>query len=356
MTNCTELNPPIPQFSHFGATFIGPLLSFFSNKLATYSQQKNDKLFFLAREGYWLQQAYSEHCSSQEITPNSEYLLVSRAFMFKVMLDDPRSYAYSLDFSFDGSLKELLRTRFMLSNATVSSFFTEKELNKVISLPNDIADVETLLTTQQSKLSQIIAPTKRAYLAYLAELGMFELETINFVDVGYSGTIQKLMTILLDKPTIGHYLIASKPGAIKVENRQANMIGYLKEGKKMGEGYTPLDRSMFLEAILTAPQGQFQDIRINQINGKGYDFYFGRKVSAQKHFHDLTQIMNGAISFVSTASKNAIEYRHDEVEKLLTQYVEKPNMIPRSSHHLFAIDDDVTGNGTVDALQFFGLK
>ncbi|WP_282167764.1 HAD family hydrolase [Shewanella japonica] len=356
MTKFTELRPSIPQHSHFGATFAGPILSFFSDKLATYAKASNEKLFFLAREGYWLEQAFSEHCLAQNMTADSEYLLVSRAFMFKVMLDDPRSYPYSLDFSFDGTLKELLRTRFMLSNASVSNFFTESELNKNIKLPIDIDEVGALLKAQHSKLSEMIAPTKTAYIAYLDGLGMFELDQLHLVDVGYSGTIQKLMTLFLDKPTMGHYLMASKPGIFELGNRKAKMVGYLKEGKKMGEGYTPLDRSMFLEAILTAPQGQFQDIRVNKLTDNHFDFYFGRKVTAQRDFHDLAQIMEGAIAFVATASKNAIKYSESEVESMLTQYLEKPNMIPSSSHHLFTIDDDVTGNGTVNALQFFGLK
>ena len=102
---------------------------------------------------------------------------------------------------------------------------------------------------------------KEAYLAYLASIEITDQSTLHLVDLGYSGTIQSLLGILLSKNTHGHYLIASKPGKHVIEGNTAVMQGYLKEDVKMGDGYLPLDRSMFLESLLTAPYGQFRDIR-----------------------------------------------------------------------------------------------
>ena len=48
------------RYANFGSTFLGPVLSFFSQKLAQH-QPQNTPLYFLAREGYWLQQAYQHY-------------------------------------------------------------------------------------------------------------------------------------------------------------------------------------------------------------------------------------------------------------------------------------------------------
>ena len=192
-------------------------------------------------------------------------------------------------------------------------------------------------------------------MAYLASLGVISQSTLHLVDLGYSGTIQSLLTILLNKDTVGHYLISSRPGEHLIADNTVKMKGYLKEGVKLGDGYLPLDRSMFLESLLTAPFGQFRGIRFNGLDNKKFDFYYGRKVSSQRYFYELEQVMQGALEYCFLSGKNAIEFSANELELLLNNYLSKPNMIPRCTKHIFDIDDDVTGNGTVNALQFFGL-
>ncbi|MPW28733.1 HAD family hydrolase [Agarivorans sp. B2Z047] len=272
------------------------------------------------------------------------------------MLDDDRSYEFSLKGQFSGSFYDLLRTRFMISNATIQQYFDKKIQTTFISLPNDYEKVSKLLNSQAKLLGKIIAPTKSAYLAYLQSIGLTEQTTLNIVDLGYSGTIQKLLSLLLEKPSNGHYLIASKPGLNYVYGQTAAMKGYLKESVSMGDGYLPLDRSMFLEALLTSPNGQFQDIRHSPLPHGDFEYYYGRKVNAQKYIHELEQVMQGAIDYVIHAAKHQVSFTANEVEQTLNQHVAKPNMIPRALWPLFTIDDDVAGNGTVDPLQFFGLR
>ncbi|MBE7213945.1 HAD family hydrolase [Shewanella benthica] len=272
------------------------------------------------------------------------------------MLDDPRSYPYSLKNEFNGTFYELLRSRFLISNSSIQQIFGLETQQTTISLPKDLNKVRKVLLSNQKALTDLIEPTKTAYLKYLNSIGATKGLVLHLVDVGYSGTIQKLMTLLLEKDTVGHYLISSKPGVHQVKGNTATMKGCLQEGVKLRDGYIPLDRSMFLEALMTAPNGQFQDIRMNELIENKFDFYYGRQVNAQKYFHELEQVMNGAIEHVNHCAYHGIAYSGAEVETIYSHYVTYRNMIPRSSHHLFAIDDDVAGNGTVDSLQFFGLK
>ncbi|ENO00783.1 HAD superfamily hydrolase-like protein [Pseudoalteromonas agarivorans S816] len=341
-------------------SFLGPVCSFFQLSLSN-SCSVDSPLYFLAREGYWLERAFKCFCKGSSIKAQSEYLLASRAFLFKLLLDDERSFAYSLKSDFKGTFSELLQNRFILNQDEITRTFSPALLAKTIDLETDKQSVIDIFNAHKAELKTLLAPTKKAYLAYLEQLGVTKQQTLHVVDLGYSGTIQSLLGILLNKNTHGHYLIASNPGVHTIEGCKATMKGYLKEGVKLGDGYLPLDRSMFLESLLTAPNGQFRDIRFNTFNKgaenlKQFDFYYGRKVASQKYFYILEQVMAGALNYVEHAARHNITFTKSELEMLLNSYLSKPHMIPHSIAHIFDIDDDVTGNGTVNALQFFGLN
>lgn len=343
-----------PRFANFGSVFLGPVLSFFSQRLLN-NQPPDQPLYFLAREGYWLQQAYNQHLNGAGKQRNSYYLLASRAFLFKLLLSDEQSYAYSLKGDFTGTFYDLMRTRFLLCDSEITSIFTEHVFNTQIDLKKDKSKVIAILIDNHDKIDLLVAPIKCAYLAYLKSIEVTAQHTLHLVDLGYSGTIQCLLGILLNKNTHGHYLISSNPGSHKVASTRAYMQGYLKEGVKLGDGYLPLDRSMFLESLLTAPNGQFRDIKFNMLYPNSFDMYYGRKVASQRYFYLLEQVMAGALSLCEHNAQHAVNFTANELETLLASYLAKPNMIPHAVRHIFDIDDDVAGNGTVNAIQFFGL-
>ena len=342
------------RYANFGSTFLGPVLSFFSQKLLE-NHSKNTPLYFLAREGYWLQKAYQRYLCGANEQRKSYYLLASRAFLFKLLLSDKRSYAYSLKGGFCGSFYNLMRTRFLLSDSEINTIFSQSVINTHIDLDTDKKKVSDFLNDSHELINVIIAPIKEAYLAYLASIEITDQSTLHLVDLGYSGTIQSLLGILLSKNTHGHYLIASKPGKRVIEGNTAIMKGYLKEGVNIGDGYLPLDRSLFLESLLTAPFGQFRNIKFNTLDNTKFDMYYGRKVAAQRYFYILEQVMAGAMNVCEHSAQHAVSFTNTELEVLLESYLTKPNMIPHSVRHIFDIDDDVAGNGTVNAIQFFGL-
>ena len=345
----------IASLQQLGAVLISPFFTFFNQKLKENIEDK-EPIFFLAREGYWFSRSYSEYCQVKGYVDNGRYMLVSRAFLFKIGLSEPKTFFYSLNFKFESSLYELMRSRFMLSDTSLRKVFTDKQLQQTFSLPYDLKKVSTLLVQQQAKLRPIIEPSSSAYHRYLTSIGFFDVETVNLVDLGYSGTIQTLLTILFEKNTKGHYLIASNPGESFIEEQKMTMVGYLKEGVKMGEGYIPLDRSMFLESLLTAPVGQFQDIRLSSLPDNTFDIYYGRKVNSQHQFHLLEQICKGAIKQMNQYISDGVTFSVDEVETLYSTFVTKKGMLPTCSWPLFTIDDDIASEGTVNGLDFFGLK
>lgn len=337
-----------------GAVFLAPTLTFFNHQLLKQSTER--PLYFLAREGYWLEQSFQQFAHAQGQQRNSHYLLVSRAFLFKIGLLNPETYPYSLNFKFSGTLYELMRTRFMLSDVSINRAFSSKQQQQKVLLPADLKKVATVLEAKQPVLEPIVSPSHDAYVSYLEGLDFFKQDILNIVDLGYSGTIQTLLSIMFHKNTLGHYLIASKPGTKTLGTVTATMKGYLQEGPKMGDGYLPLDRSMFLEALLTAPVGQFQDIRHSPLPHRKFDYYYGRKVDSQHQFHLIEKVMEGALEQLREFSQQGSEFTAQEIEQLYTAFVMKKGMLPRNSWPLFTIDDDIASEGTVNGLDFFGLK
>lgn len=343
------------SLQQLGAVLVSPIFTFFNQKLTEKISAK-EPIFFLAREGYWFSRAYSDYCNVNGHLDNGHYMLVSRAFLFKIGLLQPKTFPYSLNFKFTGTLYELMRTRFMLSDISIKQIFTDKAQQQKICLPQELKKVSALLVKKQDQLVPIIKPTSAAYHQYLESIGFFKSNTVNLVDLGYSGTIQTLLTLLFAKSSNGHYLIASNPGEKIIDKHKLTMTGYLKEGVKLGDGYLPLDRSMFLESLLTAPVGQFQDIRLSPLPNKTFDIYYGRKVVSQHQFHLLEQVCQGAIKQMKQYSEDKLSFSIEEIETLYTAFVTKKGMLPRDSWPLFTIDDDIAGEGTVNGLDFFGLK
>ena len=345
----------IQSLKHTGTVMLAPMLTYFTQNI--YNNTKHgDSIFFLAREGYWLQNAFERFLQQKQGERNAKYLLTSRAFLFKIGLLEPKTYQYSLNFNYSGSVYNLMRNRFMLSDVSIRQAFTQKEQERIIALPKDIDKVSSMIQRRITPLTPIIEQIRNAYRDYLTDLGYFNQPVSHVVDIGYSGTIQTLLTLIFNHSSYGHYLIASKPGKHQVGQHTIKMKGYLKEDVKLGEGYIPLDRSMFLESLLTAPQGQFQDIRYSPLPSTKYEFFYGRKISSQHNFHLLEQICYSAIECMADYIKNDINFTQQEVEQIYTTFVTKRGLFPRTSWPVFALDDDIADEGTVSPLDFFGLR
>lgn len=340
----------------FGYNFLGPICSQYFVALDEYAANKNPTIIgFLAREGYLFEQIYRALLNKKLFKQyNAAYIYASRTFLFRICIGDRLTWRWSLGHGFEGSLQKLLIARFGFTLEQVNCIFSTEDLAKNVILPEKIKDVEALLESHLSQLSDLVNDSKTTYLSYLESLGLTSESRPLFLDVGYSGTIQKLLTHLLDINTLGLYFITTDKRNDSVNNRIATMECVFKNGVKMGGGYTMLDRSLFLECLLTSPNGQFVDIRKNSIEDS-YNFMFGRHAYVQKQFHELKVVFEGAIDAVVDAFKYDIHFSVSEIEALYEQFARKRNMIPRAAWPLFDVDDAISGNGNVDPLSFFGL-
>lgn len=341
----------------FGYNFLGPICSEYLYNLSERERQSKEVVGFLAREGYFFKKAYDTLIEKKLITSeNTTYVYASRTLLFRLSIADSYTWQWSLKSDYKGKLYVFLKSRFGFTYEQSNTVFSEDELDTEFDLKVDFEKLTLLFTKKLTALNTLVENSRNTYIDYLSSIGINQTSTQIFVDVGYSGTIQKLITRLINNNTSGLYFITTQSGSHKVGENVANMACVYKDNVSMGDGYVMLDRSLFLESLLTAPDGQCINIEADTLNsGSEFRFYFGKQVNAQKRFHELNVIHEGAIACIIDNFTNNIRFSTDEIEMLYKNTVTQRHALPRATWHLFDIDDAVAGNGDVNPIQFFGL-
>ncbi|WP_276756599.1 hypothetical protein [Pseudoalteromonas marina] len=340
----------------FGAAFMGPAFNGYARAVHSFVD-KNDQIIpvCLAREGWSINRLLTRTANVLDGSLQKPvYLKVSRTILFKSLLGDEIIYDVALKNEFKGSIMDLLIKRFGLTFDDVFQRFAPETFSAAVSLPDDKAHVEDILRNTATSLRDLVAPTRKALLNYLKSQGLTDKrKTALMLDLGYSGTIQKLITYLLNQDTEGLYFIANKSGINEVDSNTANMKGVFFNDVKWGEGCLMLERSLFFESIMTAPHGQVIDIR--EMADGSFEFFYGRETTSQDRFQDLKAVIDGGIWAAREGLKNDVTYTAKEVSELYSVYAKTPGAIPASVSHLFSVEDDFSGLGIVNAKQMFSI-
>lgn len=337
----------------FGAAFLGPALTMYARAV---EENGSGRLpVCLAREG-WLIHKLLTRLESEglvEFDHSPIYLKVSRTLLFRAMVGEPDIWPLAMKGSFSGSVLELLMKRFGFQMHEVFACLPPELLNFTLQLPEDAEKVSEWLEPHTERLNEQVKYTRLALKEYFSRSGMYDRDLMPMMlDLGYSGTIQKLCTRLLERDTDGLYFIATQAGKTEVNGHTATLKGVFREGVEWKEGYTMLERSLYFECLMTAPHGQVVDIL--ETNDGNLIFSHGREASSQRYYQDLEAILDGAIDSVVDAMHKDISYTTEEVEDLFEVFSTRPGALPQASWHLFTADDDISGNGMVNPLQIFG--
>lgn len=338
----------------FGGMFLGPILSVYARKV---SDSAGDRLpVCLAREGWLFQQLFRELMAEGLIGFQREpvYLKVSRTVLLRALLGDEGAWgmAFSAEFR-KATVQDLLLRRFGFSLYEAGRALPADLLSTEVVLPLQAAELKGWLKPHLAQLAGVVAPTLSGLKASFTGAGIDqpEVEPL-FLDVGYSGTIQKLLTYVLKKHTSGMYFIALNAGDHRIGPYKAAMAGAFHQNIEWGQGCMLLDRSLLLESLMTAPHGQVVDVRNSP---SGVQHYYGKPAPTQKFYQDLEVIFRGAIDECKRIMSHGISYSVAEVDAIYRVLVTTPGAIPRAASHLFGIDDDFYGNGELNSLQVFGL-
>lgn len=236
----------------FGYAVIAPVIMGYMNHLCRkVLEQKAEKIFFFAREGYLLKELFD---IMKDMLPalssvGSEYLYVSRRALSMASVKTWADIKELLSIQYRGTFSDLLHTRFGMESS--------EGREDSIALPEEMDKVAVRVEKYQEKILKRAEQERNNYLNYYHTKKIGKEHRIFVSDIGYSGTIQYYLSKLTGDTFDGYYFATDfreKPLAI-----EGNSIhGYYAEK----DSYQGCSRSfvhryhLLLESILIAPDGQ----------------------------------------------------------------------------------------------------
>ncbi len=337
----------------FGYVVYGPiLLTFFAWLMENRALRPMKRLFFSAREGYFLQRLYDRMIEEFGFRglPASQYLPISRRAVImasQAIVFDP---AEILDGGgFRGSVEQFLRARLGLA------FEEPIHFPIPVRLPNDRAYLEKVLTILRPSIVERAESERAAMVAYCREAGFNREDLVGLVDIGYSATIQRGLQRILGIPLTGFYM-ATQPRAIAVRDSHGQAYGCFQDaiyGDMAPLGF--LDRTILLEALLTAPHGQLAKFETSDLGVVG-PVYLAEGYS-QANFSILNTIFEGGLAYCKDLVKTAgvdvlgaiLPARQSAFCALNAVFARQLKLSEHISRALF-LEDDFCGNGEIKCL------
>ena len=336
----------------YGYSILGPIIFEYLRWIINSVKNKpNEVLLFASREGWYLRRIY-EHIISKLEDENlanieNHYFYISRRAISVAQIEKIEDIFEIMKKSFKGTLREVMYYRL--------GFKIDDLEDKIIELPRDYELVKNVIIQNYPKIMEQVKYEKENYLLYIKNtLGDYKDKNINFLDLGYSGTAQYYLSLLMNKKIKGKYFVISeniKPLGIGCEvescyNENIYDISEIISNPIYSE-------SILIEAFLTAPQGQLQYFK-NEDNKIEPVFNFDNNLD-KAELSDL--IYNAIIEYVDDMFKafGKEDILNICVDKkiFLNLYkcfgVDSRN-INEHMKKLFNIDDYYCSNGVINGL------
>jgi predicted HAD superfamily hydrolase len=248
----------------FGYWYFGPILLAFVQWAASRSATEGvDTLYFLSRDGEILVRIYEllqRH--SRRSLPAGVYLEVSRRsigvpFVGRVeQLDKLLQPEYA-----GGPLSELLRIRLgfeLTSHPEVDvRGFGFADIHSTVFIPADLSKVKQLCYFLYRQYPEHFRREKECAVGYLRQMGLYDDGKKAVVDIGYSGTLQRILNEAQpEQPVHGYYMVLYKTFDALMKNPLVNAKGLFGDRIDPYRKELPVDRySLFYEMVLSSTRG-----------------------------------------------------------------------------------------------------
>lgn len=249
----TQIDQDQRFWHEFGYAVGGPLLiGYLSWLQKSIEIDKIDKLLFISRDGYLPYTVFEKFFHSIP----SEYVLGSRLSL---------SWVNSLG-SFMPFVEGVLRQRgvsiqvalqnFQLNDIPVLfSCFTPVELSLMIGEPSADQILKTRLIENERIIREHAAKNYKVYLEYLKTTTK-NVRNVGFVDIGWHGTQQAMLSAIVSKPLFG-YVLGIWPWSRYLQDSQA----YLFHGNSdLGNRRVVSECVELFELIFSAPHPTFMNM------------------------------------------------------------------------------------------------
>jgi len=292
----SRLSPaPCLDAESAGYVVLGPLILDYLAWLARMAiDARSDTVLFLSREGHLLAQAWQRLRDGVPALRELRgvYLLASRRATGLPTLRDAGDLAFLLRGTFTGTLRNLLKARLGDAATEAAAGLLGNALDRDIYLPEMREQLLASLHAVLPTLLPIAAEERELYLRYWdQQVGKGEPL---IADIGYAGSIQLHLSQMTGRPLRGAYFALRDTAVQLVGHGSAEARHH--DGRQSPDTDSALLRhDLLLEAMLTAPAGQFEGFR--QVSGESTPQFAPSELSTQGQ-RVLAQVHSGALQFV----------------------------------------------------------
>lgn len=225
--------------------------------------------------------------------------------------------------------------------------------NRLIELPKDFEIVKKVIDDNYDIIMKQVEEERTNYLKYINSLipNLYD-KTLNFVDLGYTGTAQFYLSKLLNKKITGKYFAVSDkilPLTIGCEVESCFNDDIHDPNILQGIIYK---YSLILESFLTAPCGQ---LRYIDKNLKPHFTYADNKEKAG----ELEQVYNGIVALIddltSIYGKDLLEAKFDKniIENNYKIFAKELRKLSPEMKKIFDIDDFYESNKIINGTNIY---
>jgi len=361
-----ESEEPLSNPYAFGYTVFGPIIfSFLSWLIRTSLKDRVGHLKFITREGYLLNRAYeiiSKHPSivdSDLVLPQSSYFLCSRSTVLFASIRTEEDIPPLLERRFNGTLWDFFSKRLgVIDMKAIEYRLSANALKQFVSLPRDYGQILKSITKVFDILVEQAEHARETLLQYCAEQGIKETNTIGLVDLGYSGTIQKVLNHLLQQSLAGYYFVTDYI-AKTLLSTGAVCRAYFGEFIDPSRSALPIYRySLLIESVLTSPDGQL--IYFSR-TPKGIIPCYKEPGISQKEFPTIQRIHEGILKFINEmldlfgAEALDIEFPKAILMRIYEMIITGELQIG-SLKSVLSVEDDFCGNAEIPVLDWYAKK
>ena len=321
---------------HLGFLCFGYLLLGYVQWLCEKSIKNGvNDLYFLARDGKIMKEAYDIISKYYVNAPKSHYMLCSRRSVNLCKINDFSGILDLLKVEFAGGIKLgfLLHNRFGINSASIpESILMKHSLSLDKRIRNE--DVDKLIPFF-SDISDIILNTasleRKLYCKYLESIGFTNNKKKGLVDIGYAGTMQESLYQITKLKTEGYYLMTFRYALQRLENNGLSSYGYLGEFVDRHDTCHPFCRFVPLfETLFSSTDTSF--IKFIEINKKLTPIFAEPNKNENIRKDKVRSIHKGALEFIKKVAGSfktdlkLLDLEPFKSQRMLISYFNNPDV------------------------------
>jgi predicted HAD superfamily hydrolase len=288
-------------YIYCGIIYLG-FIRWLTNQLV---EQKIEKAFFLARDGYMMHKVYDLINQGKNVPP-SQYMYASRRAINVPAISnniDDSSLKLLCNFFPNLSVEHYLERIHIDSNQHINKIkeagFTDKTDKISSALDKDkLAKLFDLLTNE---ICEISANERKNLISYLQQIDFLRKGKIAIVDIGWQGTMQnsldKLSDLLDKKMDIQGYYLGTFDTAKRYVSKGLPMSGYLCNFSLPHKNHEIIMSCVHMfEFIFSAPHGSVINFKATD---NGIKPAFEDTIFCKRKTKIITEFQAGALDFIN---------------------------------------------------------